>query len=118
MRRNSTSPEAYRADVDGPQREILERIRALIFEIAPDVVEGIAYGMLDYPGIANLAAQKYYVALYVAPAVLAKRKKDFPDVDSGKSCLRFRRLEHVDRNAMLTLLRDVRTYRESDIASK
>lgn len=113
MRRDSSSPEAYRADVEAPQREILETIRALIFEAAPDATETIGYGMLDYPGIANLAAQKHYVALYVAHEVLARRKADFPGVDSGKSCLRFRKLEQVDRNAMLTLLREVRAHRGS-----
>lgn len=111
MRRDSSSPEAYRADVDGAQREILEQIRALIFEAAPDVEEGIEYGMLDYPGIANLAAQKNYVSLYVAPPVLSRRKADFPGVDAGKSCLRFRKREQVDRAAMLTLLREVRAHR-------
>jgi hypothetical protein len=30
MRRDSSSPEAYRADVDGVQREILDTIRAVI----------------------------------------------------------------------------------------
>jgi len=116
MRRDSSSPEAYRDDVEGPQRELLEGIRALILEAAPEVEECIGHGMLDYPGIANLAAQKKYVALYVAPAVLAKHKREFPGVDAGKSCLRFRRLEQVDREALLRLIREVRTFRRSDAA--
>ena len=72
MRRDSTSPDAYRADVTGEQRELLEAIRAVILEIDPDVEEGIEYGMLDYPGLANLPAQKNYVSLYVAPDVLGR----------------------------------------------
>lgn len=78
--------------------------------------ECIGYGMLDYPGIANLAAQKKYVALYVAPAVLAKRKRDFPGVDAGKSCLRFRKLDQLDRDALLRLIREVRAFRRSRAA--
>lgn len=111
MRRDSSSPAAYRADIDGPKRALLEAIRAVILEVAPDVEEGIEYGMLDYPGLANLAAQKEYVALYVAPAVLADRKPDFPGVSSGKSCLRFRTPDQVDRAALLRLLKEVRAYR-------
>jgi len=111
MRRDSSSPEAYRADVESPQRELLEAIRAVILEVAPEVDECIGYGMLDYPGIANLAAQKKYVALYVAPAVLARRKHDFPGVDAGKSCLRFRKLDQLDRDALLRLIREVRAFR-------
>ena len=67
--------------------------------------------MLDYPGIANLAAQKNYVSLYVAPAVLTRWKKAFPGTDAGKSCLRFRKLEQVDREALTGLIQDVREYR-------
>lgn len=118
MRRDASSPEAYRADVEGPQRELLEAIRALIFEAAPDAEEQIAYGMLDYPGTANLAAQKHYVALHVAPAVLAKRKGDFPDVDAGKSCLRFRKREQVDCTALLRLIRHARAFRRSASAPR
>ena len=72
MRRDASSPKAYCDDVKGAQRRLLDTIRALILEAAPDVDEGLRYGMLDYPGIANLAAQKNYVALYVAPAALAE----------------------------------------------
>lgn len=111
MRRDASSPEAYVADVDEPQREVLDAIRQVIREVAPDVEEGIQYGMLDYPGLANLAAQKQYVALYVAPPVLAGRKGDFPGLSSGKSCLRFRALDQVDREALGRLLREVRAFR-------
>lgn len=67
--------------------------------------------MLDYPGLANLGAQKHYVALYVAPAVLAQRKSDFPGVDAGKGCLRFKKPEQVDPDALRRLLHEVSRYR-------
>lgn len=111
MQRNANSPEAYRADIEAPQRELLEAIREVIFEVFPEVTEKIEYGMLDYPGLANLAAQKNYVSLYVAPSVLARHKAEFVGVNSGKSCLRFRRLDQVDRPALTRLLREVREYR-------
>jgi hypothetical protein len=114
MRRDDSSPEAYLNDVEGDLRMLLEAIRDLILEVVPDVEEGIGHGMLDYPGLANLAAQKNYVALYVAPAVLTKHKGDFPGVSCGKSCLRFKRIDQVDRRAITTLLREVRTYRSQD----
>lgn len=58
MRRDSSSPEAYRADVQGPLRELLESIRQVILEVVPETRETIGHGMLDDPGLANLAAQK------------------------------------------------------------
>lgn len=111
MKRDDTSPSAYRADVDGPQREILERIRSVIREVDPRVKEGISHGMLDYPGLASLAAQKGYVSLYVAPAVLDKHRALFSGVSAGKSCLRFKRLEQADPAALRTLLKQVRKHR-------
>ena len=111
MKRDARSPNRYRDDVEGPQRELLDAIRDAILDVAPDVREGIEHGMLDYPGLANLAAQKRYVALYVAPPVLAEHKRLFPGVSTGKSCLRFARLEQADPKALRALLRDVRRYR-------
>ena len=111
MRRNDNSPEVYRRDVTGEQSEMLEAIRDVIFEVAPDTEEVIEYGMLGYPGLANLAAQKHYVALYVMPEVLARHRDRLPGADCGKSCARFRRQEQIDPERLKDLLRDVRQAR-------
>ena len=113
MRRNDTSPEAYRDDVGGEQHEILERIRESIFAVVPEIDEIVEHGMLGYPGLANLGAQKHYVALYVKPSVLAEHRKSFPGVSRGKSCLRFRSLDQVDTEALRGLLADVHRARRS-----
>ena len=107
MRRNDSSPEAYRNDVTGEQKEMLETIRGVIFEVAPKIEEIVEYGMLGYPGLANLAAQKHFVALYVKPSVLARHQEHLPGVDCGKSCARFRRPDQVDPARRRDLLRDV-----------
>lgn len=75
MRRDDSSPNAYRAAVKGEPRALLDAIREVILKVAPDVEEGIAHGMLDYPGLANLAAQKRHVSLYVPPAALTRLLK-------------------------------------------
>ncbi len=107
MKRDDSSPDAYRASVDGKQRKVLEAVRNVVRAAAPAIEEGIRYGMLDYPGLANLAAQKQYVSLYVAPAVLARHAADFKGIDHGKSCLRFKRIDQVDEAALRSLLDDV-----------
>ena len=111
MRRNDNSPEAYRSDVTGKHSEMLEAIRDAIFEVASDADEIVEYGMLGYPGLANLAAQKHYVALYVKQEVLAKHRHPLPGVDCGKSRVRFRRREQIDPERLKDLLRDVRQAR-------
>lgn len=74
MRRDASSPSAYRADVTGELREILESVRNLIFEDPPTVQEEIKYGMLHYTlnevTQASLTTQKHYVSLYLDPKVV------------------------------------------------
>ena len=117
MKRDASSPEDYRRSVTGKQADLLEALRALVLKAVPDVDEGIRYGMLDYPGLANLAAQKHYVSLYVAPAVLEKHARHFEHVDKGKSCLRYRKLDQVEPDRVRALLEAVRTARRKSDAS-
>ena len=112
MKRDASSPEAYRESLDVDQRALLDAIREAIFAADPKVVEGLRYGMLDYPGLANLAAQKHYVSLYVVPEVLSEYAQHFDGVARGKSCLRFTRLEQVDAPTLVRLLGAVRDFRE------
>ena len=117
IKRDVENTKAYLAEVEGEQRKILLVIRRAIRKVMPKCKEGIQYGMLDYPGLANLAAQKHYVALYVMPKVLAKHRKElgaFEGVDAGKSCLRFKRLDQVDRAEVEALLRDILIVRRAD----
>jgi len=111
MRRDVETPKDYLNELSDTQAEIVKRIRRVIRRVAPKSKEGLRYGMLDYPGLANLGAQKRYVALYVAPEILAKHKDGFPGVDAGKSCLRFRSLEQADEKRLNKLLVDVREFR-------
>jgi len=63
--------------------------------------------MLGYPGLGNLAAQKNYVALYVNSSKLAEHVVNFPGASCGKCCLRFRKPEHIDPDALRSLLADI-----------
>lgn len=107
MQRDSSSPEAYRNAVTGEQSDIIEAIRTQILMVAPDTEEIIEHGMLGYPGLANLGAQKHHVSLYVMPEVLARHQEAFKNVDCGKSCIRFRRSDQVDSVALRSLFEDV-----------
>ena len=114
MKRDVATPADYLAQIPNDQKALIEFLRSAILRDHPDIVEGLRYGMLDYPGLANLAAQKAYVALYVTPSVLAGFKSRFPGVSCGKSCLRFKRLEQVDASALSDLLQAVRVARRDD----
>ena len=116
MKREAATPADYLTQVPEVQRPLIDVLRSAILSIDPDLEEGVRYGMLDYPGLANLAAQKSYVALYVMPAVLAKFTDRFPGVSCGKSCLRFHRLDQINEAVLVEMLQAVRGARRSDEA--
>ena len=113
MKRDFASPKEYLADLDRDQLEITKRVRKAIRSAMPRFVEKLRYGMLDYPGLANLGAQKRYVALYVAPEVLSRYRERFPGVSRGKSCLRFTKAEQVDPVALEELLKEIWEFRSA-----
>jgi len=108
VKRDASSPQTYRASVTGALRATLEGIRSAVLEVAPDTRETIEHGMLAYPGIAHLAAQKRYVSFYIAPEVLDDFRHRLPR-RSGKSCIRFGRSDPIDPvllREIVTALRD------------
>jgi uncharacterized protein DUF1801 len=59
----------------------------------------------------GLASQKRYISLYVTAAngerYVAETYKDrLPKAGIGKSCVRFKRLEDLDRSALESLIRE------------
>ncbi|MDF1738911.1 MAG: DUF1801 domain-containing protein [Verrucomicrobiales bacterium] len=110
MKRDDSSPEAYIASIDEPQKSLFLAIRELIVEVAPDAEEGIEYGMLVFGDIANLAAQKNYVSLYIPPAAMAPFKQRHPSLNCGKCCLRFSsaaKFEALGRDEIRNLIKAV-----------
>ena len=117
MRRNASSPSAYRTDVSGELSEILESIRSLIFEVVSQVKEGIKYGMLHYSlnekDLASLAAQKHYVSLYLDPHVVHQFRPALKKLDIGKSCLRYRRTTQLDLQLLQKIIKNAVKYIEA-----
>ncbi|MEM9280388.1 MAG: DUF1801 domain-containing protein [Verrucomicrobiota bacterium] len=107
MKRDSSSPSAYIDSVEGDLKPLLIAVRDIILDVAPASEEYIEYGMLAYGDLANLAAQKNYVSLYLSPLVLTEIKKEYPALNCGKSCLRMRSLEQLNEPAIRLALTKV-----------
>ena len=118
MQRSASTPAEYLAAVPETQRPLGQHLRALIREAAPDLREGIRYGMLSYEdagGLFGLAAQKHFVGLYVlAPEAMRDMAAELAAVDHGKGCLRFKRLEAVPTPVIAKLLRRAKASHERD----
>ena len=101
MQYDVQTPEEYLQALNHDwRRETLLELRSIIKSCAPDLTEGISYGMLSYRDerglVFGLNAQKNYVSLYVGNA----RKVD-PDgsllqgLSVGKGCIRFTKSKAV-----------------------
>lgn len=124
MQTTATTPETYLAELPEERREPMEKLRqALLTNLPKGFEETISYGMLGYvvphslypagyhcnpkqplPFI-NLASQKNFIALYhmgiyADPELLAWFKAEYTKqvptrLDMGKSCIRFKKPEHI-----------------------
>jgi uncharacterized protein YdhG (YjbR/CyaY superfamily) len=124
MQIKAASPEEYLAQIPEDRKEALTKLRATLLENLPDgFEETISYGMIGYvvphtlypsgyhcnpqlplPFI-NVASQKNFIALYHMGLYADKEMLDwfvseFPKyssakLDMGKSCIRFKKPEHI-----------------------
>lgn len=118
MQRDVASPAEYISDVPTEQRPLFDHLRALIQASAPDLSEGIRWGMLCYEdtgALFALAAQKHYVGLYVmATDALKDMDAELAKIDHGKGCLRFKKLSSVPTETIKRLLAHAYGLRERE----
>jgi len=121
----ATTPEAYLEALEEPRRSEMVALDELIRATAPGLERHLDSGMLAYGRYTyryasgrtgewfpiGLASTKRYISLYVMAAdgerYLAESFRDrLPKADIGRSCVRFKRLADVDRNALAALIRE------------
>lgn len=121
----AATPDQYVAELPEEQREVIAAIRKLIRKHLPKgYEETMGYGMLTYViplekypetyngeplGYVALCAQKNYYAIYMLgpyadPGEETKLRAAFKaagkKLDMGKSCLRFKKLEDLELDAI------------------
>jgi hypothetical protein len=121
----ATTPDAYIEAIEEPRRGQIRELHELIRTTAPDLEPHIESGMLAYGSYhyryasgreghwapVALASNKRYISLYVAAVkggryITETYKERLPKADIGKSCVRFKRLEDVDQDALRALVRE------------
>ena len=122
MQRHVATVAEYLEQVPQPQLPLLEALQALIRKTAPKLSEEIKYGMLGYCDgvgeVISLAAQKHYVGLYVSTQAVATLAEELQDIDHGKCCLRFKRLEQIPTATLRKLLELSLSLRKEEQAAK
>jgi hypothetical protein len=115
---------SYMAGLPEDRRAQVKALDALIRKTVPKLKPGFAYNMLgygkvkylnykkeliDWPILA-LASQKQYISLYVCALedgkyIAEKYKKELGKVSVGKSCVRFKKLEDLDKKGLVKVLK-------------
>jgi uncharacterized protein YdhG (YjbR/CyaY superfamily) len=113
------TPEEYITMIDEPRREEITKLHEFIKKTVPHLKPHILAGMIgygtfhyksksgregDWSSVA-LASQKNYISVYICASdgkqyVAEKNKDKFPKASVGKSCIRFKKLEDIDLNAL------------------
>ncbi len=121
----ATTPDEYIEALEEPRRSQIRQLDQLIRETAPALEPHLQSGMLAYGRYhyryasgregdwftVGLASQKRYISLYVTATeggrYLAEKYRDrLPRADIGRSCVRFRKPEDVDLEALRALIRE------------
>jgi uncharacterized protein YdhG (YjbR/CyaY superfamily) len=105
--------DAYLAQVTGPRRDTVVRLRELCLEHLPGFTEGVQYRVPGYwrgpvpagEGEVGFAAQRQYLSFYVLRTdVMAAHRARLTGLDVGKGCIRYRRPEQLDVEVVRSIL--------------
>lgn len=136
MTSKATTPEQYIKELPADRKEAIIQLRNTILKNLPKgFKEEMSYGMLGYvvpheiyPGgyhcdpklplpFANIASQKnfiafYYMGMYARPDLLKWFTAEYPKhspakLDMGKSCIRFKKPEHIPYKLIGELIKKV-----------
>jgi uncharacterized protein YdhG (YjbR/CyaY superfamily) len=119
------SPEAFIAAVDDARRADVQRLHDLVREVAPELEPTMDFGMLGYGPIhyhyasgregdwvkIGIAVNAKSISLHCCAAdeggYVAERFRDrLPTADIGRSCVRFKRFDDLDEDAVRDLIRE------------
>jgi hypothetical protein len=117
------NPRDYIASLDEPRRSQINQLHRFIRKTVPELKPYIQNGMLGYGSyhykyasgregdwcLIGLASQKNYISIYACATVdggylAEKYRARFPKASIGKSCIRFKRIEDIDFDAIKELL--------------
>lgn len=91
--KNIETVDAYLSIFPEDIREVLERIRSIIMDKAPEAIESISYGMPAYKyhgkPLVYFAAQKKHIGFYATPTGHKAFKDELSQYKQGKGSVQF-----------------------------
>jgi uncharacterized protein YdhG (YjbR/CyaY superfamily) len=118
MRSSTGSIDEYIGEFPPETQKLLEEVRALVREGAPDATETISYAMptFDLNGrhLVHFAGFKHHVGLYPTPSGIEAFKEDLEPYKSGKGSAQF----PIDKPLPVDLIRRIVAFRVQENARK
>jgi uncharacterized protein YdhG (YjbR/CyaY superfamily) len=96
MQSKASTIATYLAELPPPQHTVIESLDRLVRSTLPGAIGGMKYGMPTYEAAGRLVsfnAQKNYFSFYADPEFVRRHRKELGALDTGKSCIRFQKLE-------------------------
>lgn len=91
-KKSPTTVEKYIQEFPKEVQEIMQKIRAIVKEEAPEVQEKISYGMptFSYKGVlVHFAAYKNHIGFYPTPSGIAKFEEQLKSYKHAKGSVQF-----------------------------
>lgn len=120
---SATTPDEYITSIAEPRKTEIIKVDSYIRQIVPDLKPFIISGMIGYGpyryksksgregdwAVILLASQKNYISLYACGMsegqyVAEKYKQDLPKANIGKSCIRFKIFEDLNKTTLEKIL--------------
>ena len=110
MKSNATTVSDYLAELPTDRQAALEKVRSAIRKTTPEANESMQHGMAAYDlngMLCALASQKNHMALYVCnPDVVNAYRAALGKLNSGKGCIRFRKLDDLPLDTIAEILQE------------
>jgi uncharacterized protein YdhG (YjbR/CyaY superfamily) len=117
-RSTATTIDGYIAEFPAATQVVLEQLRALIRDVAPDATETISYAIptFDLAGkhLVHFAGYAHHVGLYPTPSGMSAFEQDLQPYARGKGSVRF----PLDRPLPVALIRRIVAFRVTEVTGR
>ena len=112
-KRSPKTIDEYMADFPAQAQAVMQRLRALIHEIAPEATEKISYGIPTFvlgENLVHFAAYKHHIGFYPASSGIAHFEEELKDYETSKGTVRF----PLDKPIPYDLVRRITEFRVAE----
>ena len=109
--------DAYINGFSSPQKELMQQLRSIIKELAPEAEEKISYGMPGYMlngMLVYFAGYEKHIGLYAMPSAVSAFKDELTKFKTSKGTVQL----PLDKKLPVTLIKKMIRYRIKENAEK